>query len=135
MGHSGQKAESTRNQVALVCVAESDSSCLPTPSSTSHGTILDMSSHDIPQSSPKSSAPWPNSTYIIRSVSTGKVITFRRGKIILAPLNGHSAIRWECFEQKGFIGFRDPASYMNLGVDKNGELACSTDKSLEWPFV
>lgn len=30
-----------------------------------------------------SSVPWPNSTFIIRSVSSGDVITLRDGKIIL----------------------------------------------------
>ncbi len=106
-----------------VSISESECSTTFTPSITSDATI--------PTPKHISSIPWPGSTYIIRSVSTGKVITFRGGKIVLGPIDGY-AIRWECVEKIGWLGFRDPASYKFLGYDINGELLCRQDEQGGW---
>src|SRR6266487_2794649 len=47
----------------------------------------------IPSSS---SVPWPGSTFIIRSVSSGQVITLLDGQIVLAPPGGRGSIHWAC---------------------------------------
>src|ERR1700760_1523535 len=57
-----------------------------------------------------SSIPWPGSTFIIREVSTGQVLTLFDGKVILASLGGPGNIHWECVETKGWLGFRNRVS-------------------------
>ena len=71
-------------------VPESEASTRFTPPPTYDGTASCMSETNVPDPLPTSSIPWPGSTYIIRSVATGRVITFRGGKVVLAPLNGIS---------------------------------------------
>ncbi|CAI6337932.1 unnamed protein product [Periconia digitata] len=68
----------------------------------------------------------PGFSYLIQSVATGKFITFAKGKIVLDPIAGYSSTRWECIENDGWLGFRDPASYMLLGYieNENEELGC-----------
>jgi hypothetical protein len=63
------------------------------------------------------SVPWPGSTFIIRSVSCGKVITLLEGKIMLAPLGGRGSIHWDCVETNGWLGFRNPITNRFLGHD------------------
>ncbi|KAF2127574.1 hypothetical protein P153DRAFT_387316 [Dothidotthia symphoricarpi CBS 119687] len=76
--------------------------------------------------------PWPGSTYIIRSVSTGKVVAFRKGQIVLSKGDGNAGICWECVDDNGWLGFRDPASYRLLGYGENHEIRCEATEHKIW---
>lgn len=78
------------------------------------------------------STPWPDSTFIIRSVSSGHVITLRDGQIVLAPPGGKGSIHWTCVETKGWLGFQNSVSGRFLGHDKNGKLRCSAEEHKGW---
>ena len=78
--------------------------------------------------------PWPGSLFIIRSVTSGHVITLHDGHIALAPPGGPGSIHWECVETKGWLGFRNNVSGKYLGHDKKGNLCCSVDKHQGWEY-
>ena len=79
-----------------------------------------------------SSVPWPGSTFIIRSVSSGQVITLLNGRIVLARPGGCGSIHWACVETKGWLGFQNLASGRFLGHDKNGKLCCLSEQHHGW---
>jgi hypothetical protein len=79
-----------------------------------------------------STVPWPGSTFIIRSVSSGHVITLLNGQIMLALPGGRGSTHWACVETKGWLGFQDPASGRFLGHDINGRLCCSARRHQGW---
>ena len=79
-----------------------------------------------------SSVPWPGSTFIIRSASSGHVITLLDGQIVLAQLGGRGSIHWACVETKGWLGFRNLASGRFLGHDIKGTLCCSAERHQGW---
>ena len=79
-----------------------------------------------------SSVPWPGSTFIIRSVSSGHVITLLDGQIVLAQLGGRGSIHWACVETKGWLGFQNPVSGRFLGHDINGRLCCLGGRHQGW---
>jgi hypothetical protein len=79
-----------------------------------------------------SSVPWPGSTFIIRSVSSGHVITLLDGEIVLAPLGGRGSFHWACVETKGWLGFRNVVSGRFLGHADNGKLRCSAGRHQSW---
>ena len=81
-----------------------------------------------------SSVPWPGSTFIIRSVSSGQVITLLDGQIVLAPPGGRGSIHWACVETKGWLGFQNPVSGKFLGHDKTGRLRCSVNWHQMWEY-
>ncbi len=76
--------------------------------------------------------PWPSSTFIIRSVSTGHVITLLDGQITLDPPGGRGSIHWACVETKGWLGFRNTVSGKFLGHDAKGGLRCSAERHQGW---
>ena len=76
--------------------------------------------------------PWPDSTYIIRSVPSGHVLTLHDGQIALSPPGGPGSIHWACVETKGWLGFRNTVSGKLLGHDKEGRLCCLADRHLGW---
>ncbi|KAI9730606.1 MAG: hypothetical protein M1818_008088 [Claussenomyces sp. TS43310] len=78
------------------------------------------------------SVPWPGSTFIIRSVSSGHIMTLRGGQIMLAQLGGRGRSSWECVRSKGWFGFRDPGSGRFLGRDDKGRLCCSAAWHEDW---
>src|SRR2546421_11330502 len=63
------------------------------------------------------SVPWPGSTFIIRSVSSGKVLTLLDGQVVLGLLGGRGSIHWECVETSGWLGFRNLVTGKFLGHD------------------
>ncbi|KIW76422.1 hypothetical protein Z517_11168 [Fonsecaea pedrosoi CBS 271.37] len=70
------------------------------------------------------SAPWPGSTYIIRSTSCGRFLSLVDGNVVLAHQNGRSSIRWKCADREGWLGFKNEASGKWLGY--NGDaIRCS----------
>lgn len=113
-------------------ITDHESSTAYTPSATSESIITDSERANTPQPPSNSSIPWPGSTYIIRSLSTGKAISFQQGQIVLSQLGGPDAVRWQCVENGGWLGFKDPASAMFLGYDKNEELCCCARTQMEW---
>ena len=76
--------------------------------------------------------PWPNSTFIIRSVSSGHVITLVEGQISLSQPGGRGSIHWACMELKGWLGFRNTVSGKFLGHDSKGRLCCSVERHQGW---
>ena len=54
--------------------------------------------------------PWPDSTFIIRSVPSEHVITLQDGKVALTRADGRGSIYWVCVETKGWLGFRNTVS-------------------------
>ena len=79
-----------------------------------------------------SSVPWPGSTFIIRSVSSGHVITLLGGRIVLAPPGGRGSIHWACVDTKGWLGFRSSISGRFLGHDAKGRLCCVAERHQGW---
>lgn len=78
--------------------------------------------------------PWPGSTFIIRSVSSGHVITLLDGHVTLAHPGGRGSIHWACVEIKGWLGFRNLVSGKYLGHDSNGRLHCGAERHQGWEY-
>ncbi|MDI1489979.1 MAG: hypothetical protein OHK93_001178 [Ramalina farinacea] len=95
----------------------------------------DVPDHHDPLGSAKPSCllvPWPGSTYIIRSVSSGHVITLLDGQILLTQPGGRGSIYWACVETKGWLGFRNIVSGKFLGHNRKGQLSCHANGHGEW---
>ncbi|KAK6585506.1 hypothetical protein PZA11_002233 [Diplocarpon coronariae] len=97
-------------------------------------TVTDLLENDCPSVDLKesSSVPWPGSTFIIRSVSSGRVVTLVEGRIELAPPGGRGSIHWACVQKMGWLGFRNPVSGRYLGYCGNGKLRCEAGKQKGW---
>lgn len=121
-------------------------------------TVADLLDDLDPLASFKStsSVPWPGSTFIIRSASSGQVLTLLDGQLVLAspgmfilPLSksggygvgaqltfcctgGRGSIHWACVQTKGWLGFRNTVSGRFLGHDSKGKLCCSVDRHRSW---
>ena len=76
--------------------------------------------------------PWPDSTFIIRSVSCGRVLTLLDGQITLTEQGSRGSIYWVCVETKGWLGFRNTVSGKFLGHDGKGKLSCSAERHQGW---
>ena len=103
-----------------------------TPPETIASDLLDE--HELSSGAEPSSSlvPWPGSTFIIRSVSSGHVLTLLDGQVLLAQPGGPGSIYWACVETKGWLGFRNPVSGKFLGHNKYGGLCCSANQHQEW---
>jgi hypothetical protein len=117
-------------------ISEPDNSTVNTATTPPETVATDlMDDHHDPFSGAKpssSSVPWPDSTFIIRSVSSGHVITLRDGQVVLARPGGRGSIHWACVETKGWLGFRNTVSGRFLGHDKKGRLCCSAEQHQGW---
>ena len=69
---------------------------------------------------------------MIRSVESWSTLTLLDGQIVLAASNSGGANHWQCVENKGWLGFRNPISSKFLGHDLGGKLVCSADKQQGW---
>ncbi|GAB7366887.1 hypothetical protein MBLNU230_g1249t1 [Neophaeotheca triangularis] len=78
------------------------------------------------------SVPWPGSTFILRCITTGRLLTLLDGSIILASPGSGGSYHWECIEHKGWLAFRSRISGRFLGHNKNGRLVCTADKQQGW---
>ncbi|KAI9748670.1 MAG: hypothetical protein M1835_001738 [Candelina submexicana] len=78
--------------------------------------------------------PWPGSSFIIRSVESGHVITLLNGHVRLTQPGGHGCVRWECVETEGWLGFRNTVSGKYLGYDAKGRLRCSAEQHKKWEY-
>ncbi|KAL1616423.1 hypothetical protein SLS56_011414 [Neofusicoccum ribis] len=76
--------------------------------------------------------PRPGNTYLIRSASSGEVITLLDGKIILAQPDGRGECRWVCELDNGWFGFRNIVSGRYLGRDIDWRMCCSVTWLKEW---
>lgn len=76
--------------------------------------------------------PWPNSTFTIRCVSSGHLITLLDGQIVLAQPGNQGSTSWACVENKGWLGFRNVVSGKMLGHDKHGRLCCLAQRHSGW---
>jgi hypothetical protein len=103
-------------QPAAPSVVGSDTWDICTPSATSENTTKNAT--EMPQSS----IPWPERTFIIRSQMNGQVITFLDGEVVMDKPGGLGTFRWRCVEEKGWMGFKDPASAQYLGYHEHGLL-------------
>ena len=104
---------------------------IQTPPETVVGDTNAQDTLDATKST-ESSVPWPGSTFIIRSILSGEVITVYDGKVTLAPPGGRGSIHWVCVETEGWIGFRNLVTGRYLGHDPKGRLCCSASKHRGW---
>ena len=115
---------------------DDDSSIFPahTPPETVAADFLD--DHDpLGGAEPRSYlVPYPDSTFIIRSVSSGHVITLLDGQITLTNPGTRGSIHWTCVETKGWLGFRNTVSGKFLGHDPQGMLRCSAERHRGWEY-
>jgi hypothetical protein len=97
-----------------------------------HALAKNIAQSRDPLTSP-SSVPWPGSTYVIRHDSSGHVLALLNGNVILVqPGNKRASIHWECVENKGWLGFREPVSGLYLGYDMSGNLICQAKYQQGW---
>jgi hypothetical protein len=105
-------------QTAAPSIVGSETWDICTPSATSENTT--KNANDTSQSS----VPWPGRTFIIRNQASGEVITFLDGQLVLDKPGGLGTFRWRCVEEGGWLGFKDPASALQLGYHEHGFLFC-----------
>lgn len=106
-------------------IAEPDTPTIYTPSTTT----CDEKQQPQPQ---QGSRPIHGHSFLIQDVATEKVITFWKGEIVLVPVGGWVMTRWECVEDRGWLGFRDPSSYKFLGFNENKLLHCKYEHHKLW---
>ena len=122
------------NQLEPKPIPDADNSTIytaVTPPETITAEFLD-DNDPLGGDKPRSSVPWPGSSYMIRCVTSGDVLTLLDGQIVLAPLGDRGSFQWECVETKGWMGFRNPVSGKYLGHDQRGKLHCSADRHQGW---
>ena len=95
---------------------------------------LDYNPFDDVKPSSSLLVPWPGSIFIIRSVSSGHVITLLDGQIVLTRPGGRGCHYWACEETKGWLGFRSPVSGKLLGHDIKGWLCCTAEQQKKWEY-
>ena len=109
------------DRAAAPSIIESETWDICTPSASSENITKNALSIEMPQSS---SIPWPGRTFIIQSHKTGQVITFLDGEVVMDKPGGLGTFKWRCVEEKGWMGFKDPASAQYLGYHEHGLLFC-----------
>jgi hypothetical protein len=120
-----------RRTITLLAM-DSETGSLLKPSNTSDNITISSTNIDESQ---RSSVPWPGRTFIIRSHTNKKVITFLNGEVILDKLGGLSTYRWRCVVRNGWIGFQDPASARYLGYNKEGWFRCEVNEHNDWEYL
>jgi hypothetical protein len=117
-------------------ILEPDNSTIYTAATPPETLVPDFLEDDDPLSSKaptsSSSIPWPGSTFILRCVSSGHVLTLLDGEIKLAPAGNRGSIHWNCIETKGWLGFQNPVSGRYLGHDAQGKLIASAGRHQGW---
>lgn len=120
---------------AMTEIDDDDKSTIYNAAATPPETTFDDFDDQDPLSTPKispSSVPWPGTTYIIRSASTGHVLTLEAGNVVLTPPGGRGSIHWACVETKGWMGFKNTVSGRFLGHDPSGKLHCNAAQHQGW---
>ncbi|OAG01842.1 uncharacterized protein CC84DRAFT_242146 [Paraphaeosphaeria sporulosa] len=116
------------NQFNCESVSDSETSIIYTPTATSANVTAGLVDHE----DTSSGVPSDGSTVIIRSISSGHVITLLDGQVVLASPGGRGSIHWSCVETEGWLGFRNRISNKFLCHDWNGRLKCSAEQSSSW---
>ncbi|KAL9017672.1 MAG: hypothetical protein Q9185_005006 [Variospora sp. 1 TL-2023] len=105
---------------------------------------FNSSSSSSSSSSSFSLVPWPNSTFVIRCASSGRVITLLEGQITFTALpprgrhhgggggGGGGSVHWACVESNGWLGFLNIVSGRFLGHDSKGKLCCTAARHRRW---
>lgn len=104
-----------------------------TPPSTIVDDVLD-DHHTITDVFNSSLVPWPGSTFLIRSVASGEVITLLDGNVVLTRPGGRGSSHWACIENKGWLGFQNIVSGKFLGHDPHGTLRCTAEHHQMWEY-
>jgi hypothetical protein len=123
------------NQVDPNPIPDGDHSAIYTTTTPPETVLTDvLNDHDpFDGAEPSSSlVPWPGSTFIIRSVSSGHVMTLLDGHIVVTQPGGRGSILWACVETKGWLGFLNVVSGKFLGHDAKGRLCCSAERHQGW---
>ena len=121
------------NQVDLESVPDHDDSTIYT--ATTPPETVDEDSRELSGGADLGPllVPYPGSTFVIRSVSCGRVITLLDGQIVLTLPGTHDGhIHWKCAEVKGWLSFQNTASGRFLGHDRAGGLCCSAERHQGW---
>ncbi|KAL8786511.1 MAG: hypothetical protein Q9213_002738 [Squamulea squamosa] len=127
-------------QVNLESILDGDNSTIytaTTPPETVPAALSDIPDNHGPFGSAEPSSfsvPWPGSTFIIRSVLSGHVLTLLDGQIVLTQPGGRGSIHWACVETTGWLGFLNVVSGKFLGHDAKGILCCSAERHRWWEF-
>jgi hypothetical protein len=116
------------NQFDSESISDPDNSIIYTPTTTSENVTADL----LENHNPSGSVTSHDFTFIIRSVSSGHVITLLDGQVVLAPPGGRGSIHWACVETEGWLGFRNRISNKFLCHDWNGRLMCSAEQHDGW---
>ena len=125
------------NQVDPKTIPDHDNSTVCTTTTPPETVSADLQDDDEPfgGAGPGSFlVPWPGSTFIIRSVSCGHVITLLDGQIALTQPGSRGSIYWVCVETNGWLGFRNTVSGKFLGHDAKGRLCCSAERHQRWEY-
>ena len=81
----------------------------------------------------QSDIPTDGSTFIIQDVSTGRVMSWHNGEIVLAPISNGRVFRWKCVEHEGFFCFQEPSSNKFLCHHFwTGQLRCDASEGGEY---
>ncbi|KAI9720812.1 MAG: hypothetical protein M1812_002651 [Candelaria pacifica] len=115
-------------QAGYISTPDDDKSTTDTIMTPSEDTIQN---NQVPN---PSLIPWPNSTFIIRSISSGHVLTLLGGRVVLTQPGNRGSIHWTCVESQGWLGFQNPVSGKYLGSDREGEICCSAEKHDGWEY-
>ncbi|KAE9970336.1 hypothetical protein BLS_004971 [Venturia inaequalis] len=130
---------STEFDPELINMSDVDNSTIYTPKTPPETIAGDARQEDeqINEKASPFSAPWPGSTYMIRSTSpgtAGQVITLLEGQVVLAKPGSRGSTQWDCIEKDGWLGFRNPVSGKLLGHDEPGRLRCVVDQHRDWEY-
>ncbi|KAI0892450.1 hypothetical protein F4806DRAFT_479793 [Annulohypoxylon nitens] len=94
-----------------------------TPSSSNTAAEEARSEHSPPETH-KWENPWPGYTYIIREPKSKLQVTLVGGLVRMRPhLGDQGGYHWECIYNKGWLGFRNPSSFVHLGYQCVGIVA------------
>lgn len=126
------------NHIEPETSSDSDESTIYTGITTPSGTFATGLMDDDDESGFGSAdpchflVPWPSSTFMIRSVLSGQMLTLLDGQVVLRQPGDRGSMYWVCVESKGWLGFRNTVSGKFLGYDAKGNLCCSAAKQKEW---
>ncbi|KAF2009331.1 hypothetical protein BU24DRAFT_428868 [Aaosphaeria arxii CBS 175.79] len=106
---------------------------LNTPSET----LADLPEIQDPTSNRiESSIPYPGSTFIIKDIGSGHVITLRNGQLGLHAVGGPGNYRWNCLSHDNWLCFQDPGSGLFISYDDSsrfmGFLRCMVSQPDDW---
>lgn len=110
-----------------VFVSDSEDDNICTPTTTSENVHPEFGEDN----NLREWVPSDGSTFIIRSVCCGNVITMLDGQVVLAPYDGGASV-WTCVESEGWFGFRNRISNKFLCHGWNGTLKCSAEQHDKW---